>query len=86
MKNKDTKHKKLEHIDTYYETKYTANTVKNILQLKNNTTFKCIKCCIEPVDSDIAVQDTYHPTFVLIRKKYCTSCWLPQVTICRPVC
>lgn len=80
MKHKTTRSEEM-CIDAYYETKYTANTVKNILELKNNTTFICKKCCIEPVDSNISIQDMYYPTFVVTRKKYCLSCWLSYVTL-----
>jgi len=76
-----TKHRRREYIDCFYETTYTATTVKNILELKNNLSFACKTCRIQPVDSNIAVQDVYHPTFVVTRKNYCLSCWLVHVTI-----
>lgn len=76
-----TTHRRREYIDRFYETTYTASTVKNILELKNKLSFTCKTCRIQSVDSNIAVQDMYHPTFVVTRKNYCLSCWLVHVTI-----
>lgn len=79
-KNKDDKIK-IPPVDCFFDTGYTANTVDKIQKLHKQIWFKCIcNCCTcYTVDTKIAIQDTYNPTFVIQRKKFCSYCWLKKI-------
>lgn len=79
-KNKDDKIK-IPHVDCFFDTGYTANTVDKIHKLHKKVWFKCIcNCCTcYTVDTKIAIQDTYNPTFVIQRKNFCSHCWLNKI-------
>ena len=68
--------KKIGRLDFFIETPYTSNTASGIANLHKTTTFTCISCKEANVETTMKVKDTVLPTFVIYRKKYCTSCWL----------
>lgn len=65
-------------IDGFYETNYTSRSVTEIKELykKYHNLIPCMNCNNEPVETKMEIQDTYYPTFVITRKKYCFRCWL----------
>ena len=67
-------------MNPYYETSYTARTVDGIKELYETLNFACNECKIRRTDSKMEVQDTYYPTFVIMRKKICMECWLKMVS------
>lgn len=70
--------KRVDPIDYFYETKYTANTCTKITTLYNTLMIPCNECT-SPVDMKMIVKDTYNPTFVILRKSYCISCWCKKM-------
>lgn len=82
-KTHDTNNKrKIGPIDLFYDTMYTANTVNKITKIHDDIRYRCIchNCKCSTVDTQIVVQDTYHPTFVVQRKNYCSQCWIMKVS------
>ena len=67
-------------IDGYYETSYTSNTCNGIVKIYKEVIFKCKNCNNQLVDTKMAIQDTTNPTFVILRKRYCHTCWILLVT------
>jgi hypothetical protein len=68
------------NMNPYYESSYTARTVNGIKELYETLNFACNICKTRRTDSKMEVQDTYHPTFVITRKKICMECWLKMVS------
>ena len=73
---KKTDYKKkpvIQPIDCFYETDYTSHTATGIQTLYNDLRFRiaCKLCKINNVDIKMEVNDTYLPTFVIMRKFYC---------------
>ena len=68
------------NMNPYYESSYTARTVNGIKELYETLNFACNICKTRRTDSKMEVQDTYHPTFVITRKKICMECWLKIVS------
>jgi hypothetical protein len=75
----DKKKKRPCVVDFFIETTITSNTASGIAELHKTTKFVCAECRTNVVDTKMAVLDPIVPTFVLYRKKYCTSCWLKLV-------
>ena len=71
--------KRIDPIDCFYETKYTANTCTGITMLYNTLKLQCKNCCTSHLDMKMIVKDTYNPTFVILRKLYCISCWCKKM-------
>lgn len=67
---------KIGRLDFFIETSYTSNTASGIADLRKATIFKCISCKEARVETNMKVKDTFLPTFVICRKKYCIGCWL----------
>jgi len=74
-----TKNKKVQLVDFFIETPYTSNTASGIKELCDATRFICTLCKNNNVDTKMAILDTTLPTFVLLRKHYCLSCWLKLI-------
>ena len=72
--------KRIDPIDCFYETKYTANTCTGITMLYNTLKLEC-KECTSHVDMKMIVKETYNPTFVILRKAYCLSCWCKKMRV-----
>lgn len=74
---------KLDEVDYYFYTSYTANTVNKIMEIYNDVkhSMLCRSCKLTSVDTKLEVRETYHPTFVIVRKHYCLSCWLQKVKL-----
>ena len=81
--SKSTKITTYEHVDFFFLTKYTSSNVKKMLEIYNKVkdTMICSSCNVNCVDTKLEVKDTYGPTFVIVRKNYCVSCWLQKVTL-----
>ncbi len=73
------KNKKVLPVDFFIETRSTSNTASGIKELFKTTRFTCIFCKENDVDTKISILDTTLPTFVLLRKHYCLSCWLKLI-------
>ena len=73
------KNKKVLPMDFFIETRYTSNTASGIKELCETTSFTCIFCKENDVETKMAISDTTLPTFVLLRKHYCLSCWLKLI-------
>ncbi len=73
------KNKKVQPLDFFIETRSTSNTASGIKELFETTHFTCIFCKENDVDTKISILDTTLPTFVLLRKHYCLSCWLKLI-------
>ncbi len=73
------KNKKVLPVDFFIETRCTSNTASGIKELFETTIFTCIFCKDKNVDTKISILDTTLPTFVLLRKHYCLSCWLKLI-------
>jgi transposase len=65
--------------DTFYQTSYTSRTASGIQELYEELDFACHTCRKRRADSKMAIQDTYHPTFVVMRKRNCQHCWLRMI-------
>jgi len=72
-----------EPVDYFFSTKYTASTVNKMLEIYNEVKDKitCRLCNVTCVDTKLEVKETYSPTFVILRKNYCFSCWLQKVKL-----
>ena len=75
----DKKKKRPCVVDFFIETTITSNTASGIAELHRTTKFMCAECRMNDVETKMAVLTPFVPTFVLYRKKYCTSCWLKLV-------
>jgi hypothetical protein len=73
------KNKKVQPLDFFIETRSTSNTASGIKELFETTHFACVLCKENDVDTKISILDTTLPTFVLLRKHYCLSCWLKLI-------
>lgn len=73
------KNKKVLPMDFFIETRSTSNTASGIKELSETTSFTCIFCKDNDVETKMAISDTKLPTFVLLRKHYCLSCWLKLI-------
>ena len=73
------KNKKVQHVDFFIETRCTSTTASGIKELYETTSFTCVLCKDNNVDTKMAILDTKLPTFVLLRKYYCFSCWLKLI-------
>lgn len=69
--------------DYYFVTGYTATTVNKITKMYSEVKDKmiCQLCNANNVDTKLDIKDTYNPTFVIMRKKYCLLCWLQKVKL-----
>lgn len=76
-----TKKIQIAPIDSFYETDYTANTCTKITQLYKTLKLQCKQCRISHVDLKMVIKDTYNPTFVILRKLYCLSCWCKKMGV-----
>jgi len=63
----------------YYDTSYTSRTVNGIKELYETLHFACNDCKTRRADSKMAVQDTHYPTFVIMRKNFCSDCWMKNM-------
>lgn len=72
---------KVEPVDYFYETNYTASTSTKITMLYNTLKLQCKNCRTSHVDMKMIVKDTYNPTFVILRKLYCISCWCEMMGV-----
>ena len=65
----------------YYETSYTSNTASGICKLYKElrNKMKCKYCKNDYVDIKAEVQDTYYPTFVIVRSYLCHSCYIKSL-------
>jgi len=72
-----------EPVDFFFLTKYTSSNVKQMLEIYNEVkdTMICRACNVNCVDTKLELKDTYGPTFVIVRKNYCLSCWLQKVKL-----
>lgn len=75
------KNKKVSVIDFFYKTKYTSNTCSGIVALHTDLTGRigCLQCGVNCVEIKMTVDETYNPTFVILRKQYCQPCWLTKM-------
>jgi|AntAceMinimDraft_18_1070375.scaffolds.fasta_scaffold781764_1 hypothetical protein len=82
---KSTKLMECEPLDCFFVTSYTASTVNKILEIYHKVKDKmiCHACNANCVDTKLDVKDTYSPTFVILRKRYCLSCWLQKMKLGR---
>lgn len=80
---KSTKIMTCKPVDCFFSTKYTASNVNKMLEIyhKVKDMMICRSCNVNCVDTKLEVEDTYGPTFVIVRKNYCVSCWLQKVTL-----
>ncbi len=69
------------HLDYFYETKHTSQSVEEIKTLFKNVRETCGQCKKNEVETKIDIKDTYYPTFVILRKYYCFHCWLSTVSL-----
>jgi len=81
--SKSSKITTCEPIDCFFSTKYTASNVNKMLEIYNEMKdmMICRLCNVNCVDTKLECKDTYSPTFVIVRKNYCLSCWLQKVTL-----
>ena len=65
-------------IDFFYKTDYSFSTTKGITKIYKeiHRDFRCRNFCKNQVESKIEITDTYYPTFTIVRKNFCISCWL----------
>ena len=69
------------HKDGFFETMYTSHTVKDIQLLYDKLKYNviCKGCNISNLDIKMVIKDNSTPTFVIVRKINCTSCWLKMI-------
>lgn len=72
--------KKVEPVDFFYETKYTAHTATNIKKLYESVSFICLDCKLNKVETKMDVYNQ-EPTFIILRKHFCLQCWLKHVYV-----
>ena len=70
-------------IDFFYETKYKSNTANGIIEIYNKVyeRIPCLDCNEKSVEIKRCIIDNYTPTFGILRKKYCLSCWLKRLAL-----
>lgn len=70
-------------VDFFFSTNYTASNVNKMLEIYHKVKDRmfCRLCNVNCVDTKLECKDTYGPTFVIVRKNYCVSCWLQKVTL-----
>jgi hypothetical protein len=75
------KNKKVSVVDFFYKTKYTSNTCSGIVALHTDLIGRigCLHCKMNGVEIKMDIDDTYNPTFIILRKQYCQPCWLTKV-------
>jgi hypothetical protein len=75
--------KKVEPVDFFYQSKYTANNVNDFMEIWQNVhnRIACLNCNIEPVEIKKNIVDKTVPTFGILRKQFCFKCWLNMVKI-----
>ena len=66
---------------SFIETDYISNSVDGIKKLYKTCKPLCKICKKNHVDTKMAVLDPHEPTFVILKKNYCFSCWLELVSL-----
>jgi hypothetical protein len=83
MSNKTDNNKKqiIQPIDFFYDTEYISHTANGITQLHNDLKYRfpCKLCKNNYVDTKLSIKDMHTPTFVIMRKFFCFTCWLKEI-------